>query len=272
MTSLKNHKKESSPFGGFRTAPRVAAAPLAALALSAALALPLTAQSAPPTADANVIVRSMENLMYPDAKSELTLVSTVGGKTETYAMTSYARDLNQLIIVRFREPAKLVGSDLLMLDRNVWLYEPKAGREMKIPSNQSFGGTGFSYGDVLRLNFSSNYDASVISQTDDSWTLELKARQRDAPYSRIELAVSKDYLPLSGKCFTRTGELIKEMVYTAVADAGAGKKPLTVTVTSPLDPEDVSTLTVVRETRRTYPPNVFNKKNLAARLEENYGE
>jgi outer membrane lipoprotein-sorting protein len=216
------------------------------------------------------IVATMERKMYPDSKTAMTLESSYGGIDEKYAMTSFARDNNQKIIVRFSAPATMVGSDLLMLDRNVWLFDPKSGREMKIPSNQSFGGTGFSYGDVLRLNFSDNYAATIASEDASAWTLDLAAKERDAPYNRITLVVAKDFTPVSGKCFTRSGELVKEMKYSGIADAGGGKKPLVITVTSPLDPKDKSVLTIAKETPKSYPANIFNKKNLSARLEESY--
>lgn len=254
----------------------------AALAFAAALfaVLPVAAQRAgqagapgtAPVADsaAAAIIRAMEKKMYPDSRTGMTLESTHDGIKERYVMTCFARDNNQRIIVRFHAPANMVGSDLLMLDRNVWLYDPSSGREMKIPSNQSFGGTGFSYGDILRLNFSDNYTPVVAGEDAASWTLELTAKERDAPYNRITLVVSKAYDPRSGKCYTRSGELVKEMVYSQVADAGGGKKPLVISVTSPLDPKDRSVLTITSERPKTYPAQVFNKKNLSARLEEQF--
>jgi outer membrane lipoprotein-sorting protein len=237
----------------------------ATIAVAAALALAALPSFAE---DPQTIVSTMEKKMYPDSRTQMTLDSVSGDKREKYALTSYARDDNQKIIVRFSAPASMVGSDLLMLDRNVWLYDPKSGREMKIPSNQSFGGTGFSYGDVLRLNFSDNYSATLASEDDSGWTLDLAAKERDAPYNRVTLVVSRDYTPVSGKCYTRSGELIKEIRYSGIADVGGGKKPLVTTVTSPVSPQDKSTLTIVKETLKSYPPNVFNKKNLSARMEE----
>lgn len=236
--------------------------------LGAALGLTLTLSLAaqPQALD---IVRAMEVKMYPNAKTDMVLRHSSGsGDVEEYKMTSYAKDNNQRIIVRFTAPARFVGNDLLMQDRNVWLYDAKAGREVKIPSNQSFGGTGFSYGDVLRLNFSDNYTAEIQETTAQAWTVELTAKLRDAPYHRVVLVIGKDYSPLKGSCYTRNGELLKEMAYTDVRDAGNGPKPLTVTVTSPLDAKDVSSLTVVKETKKDYPDNIFNKRNLSARLEE----
>lgn len=237
-----------------------------ALAMILSLA---AAAGAAPAPSPEEIVRQMEKKMYPDAKTEMVLKHTSSaGTEEEFRMTSYAKDNNQRIIVRFVAPARMVGNDLLMLDRNVWLYDSPSGREVKIPSNQSFGGTGFSYGDILRLNFSDNYVPVIQSQTESAWTLELTAKLRDAPYYRVILVIDKEFFPQSGQCFTRTGETLKEMKFTNVQDPGTGSKPLTVTVTSPLDPHDVSSLTIVKETRKSFPDNIFNKRNLSARLEE----
>ncbi len=216
------------------------------------------------------IITAMERQMYPDSRTEMVLVSVAGTVREEYRLTSYARDNNQKIIVRFSAPADMVGRDLLMMERNVWIYDPRSGRDMKIPSNQGFGGTGFSYGDVLRLNFSDNYIPALLSESAASWTLELTQKQRDAPYYRIVLEISRDFRPVRGQCFSRAGELIKEMVYSNSGNAGNGVKPLTVTVSSPLDPEDYSTLTIVSERAKVYPDPIFNRRNLAARLEESY--
>lgn len=226
-------------------------------------ALPLAAEPAPLD-----IVKTMEARMYPNSKTEMVLKSTSASGTEEYRMTSYAKDNNQRIIVRFSSPARMVGNDLLMQDRNVWLYDAKAGREVKVPSNQSFGGTGFSYGDVVRLNFSDNYVPTLQASDGDAWTLELVAKLRDAPYYRIVLTVGKDYNLRQGRCYTRNGELLKEMIYSDVRNAGSGVKPLTIAVTSPLNPQDISTLTIVKETPKDYPDNIFNKRNLSARLED----
>lgn len=229
------------------------------------------AQSAPGNAStfsADEIIKKTEQLMYPNSKTDMKLESTYNGKIELYSFTSYARDNNQKIIVRFTAPASMVGSDLLMLDRNVWLYDPKSSREMKIPANQSFGGTGFSYGDILRLNFSDNFTASILSENADSWVLNLDAKLRDAPYHRIELTVSKQFYILLGKCYSRSGDLVKTMEYSKIADVGGGLKPLVVRVSSPLDPKEYSILTIVKESPKTYALNIFNKKNLSARMEE----
>ncbi|HOC28380.1 MAG TPA: hypothetical protein PKH40_01750 [Treponemataceae bacterium] len=123
---------------------------LAALvAAAASFGTPLAAQtkqgnapaSTPASGSGDAIIVKKEQIMFPDTKTVMRLESLFDGKKETYEMTSFTRDNNQKVIVRFSAPASMIGSDLLMLDRNVWLYDPKSAREMKIPSNQSFDST-----------------------------------------------------------------------------------------------------------------------------------
>jgi outer membrane lipoprotein-sorting protein len=237
--------------------------------LTLVLVVALAAGTLAAQSDPGSIVQAMEKKMDPNAKTDMVLVHIdKNGTRDEYRMTSYTKDNNQKIIVRFTAPARMVGADLIMLDRNVWAFDKASGRETKIPTNQSFGGTGFSYGDVLRLNFSDNYVPMVTSEDAKTWTLELTAKERDAPYYRIVLVVGKDFNPLSGTCFTRSGDVVKTITYTEVRDLGSGPKPVTVTVRSPLDEKDVSSLTVTKELVKDYPDNIFNKRNLAARLEE----
>ena len=222
---------------------------------------------------ATEIVSGMERLMYPDAKAVASLRFKKAGEeiSEDYGMIYYARDRNQKIIVRMTSPASAVGNDLLMLDHNVWSYDKSAGRIMKVASNLSFGGTGFSYGDVVRLNFSENYIPTIKSEDADTYLLELAQKDRSAPYFRIELRVAKEGLrPVKGVYYARNGSVVKEVAYSNVRDTGAGWKPATLTVTTPLDPGAVNVLTIMSEVPKDFPERIFNKRSLETRSEDDF--
>ena len=204
------------------------------LVLSLLLGWGLGAQSP----EAAALIKQAEQIMYPNAKVVASLVFADGqGRSERYDMVFFTKERNQKIIVRFTAPAAQVGNDLLMIEQNVWSYDKRSNRVMKVPSNQSFGGTGFSYGDVVRLNFSDNYAAKLTGQSDTQWQLELTAKDRNAPYYRIELSLDKaGGWPVKGICYAKSGAVVKEMVYSGVKDAGGGRKPLVLTVTAPANP------------------------------------
>lgn len=250
---------------------RIAAATIAA-AFIAALgpASPLLAEEKP---SAEAIVSRLERLMYPDAKAVATLHFKKAGeaRSEDYEMVYYSRDKNQKIIVRMIAPASASGNDLLMLDHNVWSYDKAANRVMKIASNLSFGGTGFSYGDVVRLNFSENYIPSIKGEDAGTYLLEFAQKDRSAPYFRIELWVAKDGgWPVKGIYYARNGSVVKEVAYSDVRDTGAGRKPAVLTVATPLDPGAVNVLTIRSEAPRELPERLFNKRSLETRSEDNF--
>jgi outer membrane lipoprotein-sorting protein len=220
--------------------------------------------------DAEGIMRRADAIMYPDAKAAVSFHSKdVKGRIEDYGAVYYARDRNQKIIVRMTAPASQIGNDLLMIEQNVWAYDRRANRVMKVASNQAFGGTGFSYGDVVRLNFSDNYSPVLKKETTDAYVLELTAKERTAPYYRIELEMDrKGGWPVKGTCYSRSGRVVKEILYGGVRDLGTGMKPTVLTVTSPLDPGELNVMTLLREERKDLPDRIFNKRNLETRMEE----
>jgi outer membrane lipoprotein-sorting protein len=241
----------------------------AALVLATGSGVVVTAQAAD-APSAVELIRRADAIMFPDAKAAISLHSTgTDGRGEEYGAISYARDRNQRIIVRMTAPPSQVGNDLLMIEQNVWAYDRRANRVMKVPSNQSFGGTGFSYGDVIRLNFSNNYHPVLKGETEGEYLLDLTASDRNAPYSRIELSIArKGGWPVRGICYARNGSIVKEIRYSGVKDVGTGMKPVVLTVTSPLEPGAVNVMTVIREEAKDLPPRLFNKRNLETRLEE----
>jgi hypothetical protein len=140
---------------------------------------------------------------------------------------------------------------------------------MKIASNQSFGATGFSYGDVVRLNYSDNYNPELKGESADGYQLELTAKDRGAPYYRIELDVDKrGGWPVKGVYFARNGSIVKEIRYTDVRNLGTGMKPVVLTVITPLDPGAVNIMTLHQEGLKDLPDRIFNKRNLETRTEE----
>lgn len=220
--------------------------------------------------DGNRIIQNMDEIMYPNSRSEFTLTfKESDGTVENYKLTSYARDKNQSIIVRFFAPARVVGNDLIMLEQNVWMYDKRSDRISKIPSNQSFGGTGFSYGDIVRLNLQDNYDAVIVEENERMWKLELTAKDRNAPYFRIEYEILKEgHIPVKGICYGKNNKVIKTIEYSEVKEFNGVKKPAKLTVISPVSPDNVSIMVLDSETVKTYPKQIFNKRNLAARMEE----
>lgn len=221
------------------------------------------------------IVKRVDEIMNSNAKSKARLihVNKDGKIDENFVFWIYAKENNQKIIVRTISSMSSEGreDDLIMIEKNVWFYDVQSGRVMKMPSNQSFGGTDFSYGDVLRLNLTDNYEASISAQNENNWFLNLKAKDRNAPYYRIEYEIKKEgYILVKGTCYGKNDEVIKRIEFSEVKEVNGQLKPTKITITSPHSKKAYSVMTVISEEIKNYPDNIFNKRNLAIRMEEKY--
>jgi hypothetical protein len=135
----------------------------------------------------------------------------------------------------------------------------------------SFGGTGFSFGDIVRLNMTDSYIGTIVEQDDETWLVELVGKDRKVPYDRIELRVAKDgFMPVHATCLSRTGNVLKTIDYSEVKLVNGRRKPTVLTVRSPFSDHEVSVMAFNDEVLVELPDHVFNRKNLALRLEERY--
>lgn len=216
------------------------------------------------------IIENVDALMNPQAKVMLRLTFKKNGRVEEfYEMKTYARDNNQKVIVRFTAPASSIGNDLIMLDRNVWMYQQNAGRTLRVPANLAFGDTGFSYGDIVRLNLKDNYNTTITSETAKEWVLDLAAKDRQSPYHRIEFTIAKgSFIPIKAVALSGAGQPIKTIEYQQIKNVNGRDKPTELSVTSPLSPGEESFMTYEAETPMVLAEQFFNRQNLALRLEE----
>ena len=84
--------------------------------------------------DPNGIIKKVDQLMYPNSKTELNLRFEKKGKLDSeYKMTAYGKSLNQKIIIRFTYPGTVAGNDMIFMEKNVWQFDKQSGRIINIP-------------------------------------------------------------------------------------------------------------------------------------------
>ena len=64
--------------------------------------------------------------------------------------------------VWFSEPASVKGQEILRLGDNSWVYLPNLKRATRIANRDSFQGGDFNNADVLRVNYTVDYDAVIV--------------------------------------------------------------------------------------------------------------
>jgi outer membrane lipoprotein-sorting protein len=136
----------------------------------------------------------------------------------------------------FLDPPAERGRSTLRLDENMWLYIPAVGRPIRITSLQSVTGGVFNNADILRLDFSVEYTATLAEDTGDGYVLELEARGPAVAYDRLRMWVDKETMtPVIIEAYTAGGMLIKTLRYSQITDFGQGiVRPAVLETTSPL--------------------------------------
>jgi outer membrane lipoprotein-sorting protein len=149
-----------------------------------------------------------------EAQTEMT-ATREDGSARTYGMKFLKRDADKFR-VWFSEPASVKGQEILRLGDNAWVYLPNLKRATRIANRDSFQGGDFNNADVLRVNYTADYDAVLVpSDKPDALTVELKAKSTETAYDKIRLTVRKgDLQPLKGEYFGTSGQLIRSAVFS----------------------------------------------------------
>jgi len=94
----------------------------------------------------------------------------------------------------------------------------------------------FNNSDILRLDYSVEYEAVSIAEEGEEYLLGLKAKSNAIAYDSLKMRVDKTSLvPTTIECFAASGMLIKTLYYKESKDFGDGiKRPSVLETDSPL--------------------------------------
>jgi outer membrane lipoprotein-sorting protein len=157
------------------------------------------------------------------------------GSRKEYVLWYLKKDLDKVVTL-FVSPASDAGRATLRLGDNMWLYIPNVGKPIRITSMQSVVGGVFNNADIMRLDYSVEYDVAALKDDQGQYLLELKAKTGAVAYDRLKMWVLKDdRVPTRIDCFAATGMLIKTLHFKEVKDIGDGvRRPSVMETESPL--------------------------------------
>ncbi len=118
----------------------------------------------------------------------------------------------------------------------MWLYIPNVGKPIRITSLQSLTGGVFNNSDIMRVDYSSEYNCEKVEASENGHILHLKAKTNTVAYDTVKMWVyGKRLLPNKLECFASSGMLIKTLYFKKVKDFGGGIiRPALIETDSPL--------------------------------------
>lgn len=187
--------------------------------------------------DGNEILRRVDKNMQPESYEmyrKLINIEPDGSKKE-FVLYTVKKGQDKMVAL-FLAPASEKGRSTLRLGDNMWLYIPNVGKPIRITSLQSVVGGIFNNSDILRLDYSMEYNAQQISDKGATYLLDLKAKTVSVAYDRLKMQVDKKtLLPTDIECYAISGMLIKSLHYTKIKDFGDGiVRPSMLKTDSPL--------------------------------------
>lgn len=127
------------------------------------------------------------------------------------------------VVALFLDPPGEKGRSSLRQGENMWLYIPNVGRPLRITSLQSVIGGVFNNSDLLRLDYSTEYNVKSITEEKSKYLLTLKAKNNSIAYDQLVMWVDKkNKVPTKIEAYAASGLLIKTLNYSKIKDFGNG--------------------------------------------------
>ncbi|QOY53893.1 outer membrane lipoprotein-sorting protein [Candidatus Sulfurimonas marisnigri] len=186
------------------------------------------------------------------------------GSKKEFMMFQAKKDKDKMVSL-FLSPDSEKGRATLRLGDNMWLYIPNVGRPLRITSMQSVVGGVFNNADIMRLDFSTEYDVVTQEKKEDFILLNLKAKNDTVSYDKLVMQVNKKTLtPMEVECYTSTKMLIKTLYYKESKDFGDGiVRPSVVETISPMYKGYKSIMIYGKITPKKFPDEAFTLDSLA---------
>ena len=201
------------------------------------LMLCLLALPAAAALDGNQILQKVDRNLEPEsyeAYRKLIDIQPDGSKKE-YVLYSIKKGRDKVVAL-FLLPASDKGRATLRLEDNMWLYMPDVGRPIRITSLQSVTGSIFNNADILRIDYTAEYNVETAEEQENAFLLSLKAKTGEVAYDRLKMWVDKQaLLPVTIEAYAASGLLLKTLRFKDIKDFGGGiKRPATIETDSPL--------------------------------------
>lgn len=180
-----------------------------------------------------------------------------------------AKQGRESMIALFLAPATDLGRTTLRLGENMWLYIPEVGKPLRITSLQSVVGGIFNNSDLMRLEFSTEYEVQGSEEQQDEYVLDLKAKTGAVAYDRLKMHVDRKLLlPTVIEAYTASGLLVKTLRYKKIKDYGNGLvRPSVLETDSPLYKGYKAVMLFAKIQPREFPDEVFSL-NYMPRVQE----
>jgi outer membrane lipoprotein-sorting protein len=222
--------------------------------------LALVAQASFAAVDGKAILDQVDKRLTPESFEMYRKLINVepDGRRKEFVLYTAKKGRDRLVAL-FLSPPSDEGRSTLRVGDNMWLYMPTVGKPLRITSLQSVVGGIFNNSDIMRLEFSEEYNVESAEEKGDLYVLSLKAKTGAVAYDRLKMEVDKKLLvPVTIEAYASSGLLIKTLHYKNMKEFGDGTlRPSVIETDSPLYKGYKATMLFADMRLREFPDEVF---------------
>ncbi len=159
-------------------------------------------------------------------------------------------------------PKKDRGRNLLMLDEQMWIFIPNLRRSVRVALSQKLTGQ-TSNGDISRMNWSSDYNSSIVDQDKNQWKIFLKSNKKGLTYDQLYVWIEKNtFRPIKAEYLSLSGKPLKLATFSGYKLIAGKARPTVIKIENALNKTSFSTMNIIKMEIRKIPNRYFNKQNL----------
>ncbi len=175
-------------------------------------------------ADVNSIIEKYDyNSTFESSVAQSTIIVKDSLGTSTQKVMAYSRKNGDTLIEIIEGPDQ--GQKVLRLDSSIFLYYPDANQIIRLQGSalkDSFMGSDFSYEDLSGDNsIINNYDATLVSEDEKTYTIQLEAKSRKQPYQKQVLTIDKEtFVATKATLMSASGKELRKMESSDIRKVG----------------------------------------------------
>jgi hypothetical protein len=210
--------------------------------------------------DAKKLLLEVDKKLNPESYESYRKIINIepDGKKKEFVLFTLKKGLDKVASI-FLSPASEKGRSSLRLGENMWLFIPGIGKPIRITSLQSVIGGVFNNSDIMRVDYSAEYNPEKVEISKDTLILHLKAKTNSVSYDKLEIILDKINRDVQKiNCKTHEGMLIKTLNFKSIKDFGGGiRRPSIIETVSDLHKGYKSIMIMAKIKKRVLKDEIF---------------
>ena len=210
------------------------------------------------------ILRQVDRNMQPESCERYVRLTNRLPNGREKVLTLYtAKGKGQKAIALIISPDTLKGRAILRLGPDVWQHIPGEMTLRRSALDQSFMGGVFNNVDILMVDFSADFQPTLLEEKADSYLLALTPRVPSMPYAKMLMRVNRKLMiPQTLVQYGRGGSVMKTISFEQISATFGAPRPEIMTTRSALNDRYVSTWHLGSIKPREFLAEAFSKSLL----------